>query len=194
MRKAAFVVAFAAALWLAPGALAAGWCGNGETATDRPDIVTGQHHYPSDIARPGMLYGKILRAPAYGARLKSIDLAPAKAMKDVVVVEEKEFIAFAAPTAFLADQALQAAADTAKWEPAPSQPSSEQLYDHLRQHARGGMPANPFADEVAKAAKSLKQTYLVPYVQRVAECVHTSACGVSLPVDQLGGDFGPRGR
>lgn len=42
MRKAAFVVAFAAALWLAPGALAAGWCGNGETATDRPDIVTGQ--------------------------------------------------------------------------------------------------------------------------------------------------------
>src|SRR6267142_274579 len=51
------------------------------TPTPRPnrrDIVTGAHKYPSDIARPGMLYGKILRAPSYGARLISIDLAPAK--------------------------------------------------------------------------------------------------------------------
>lgn len=31
-----------AALWLAPGALAAGWCGSGEATTDRPDVTTGQ--------------------------------------------------------------------------------------------------------------------------------------------------------
>ena len=36
----------AAALWLAPGALAAGWCGSGETATDRPDLVTGAQVHP----------------------------------------------------------------------------------------------------------------------------------------------------
>ncbi len=42
MRKALFVAAFAAALWLAPGALAAGWCGgSAESSADRPDIVTG---------------------------------------------------------------------------------------------------------------------------------------------------------
>jgi len=41
MRKALFVVTAAAALWLAPGALAAGWCGTGESATERPDVVTG---------------------------------------------------------------------------------------------------------------------------------------------------------
>ncbi len=41
MRKALVVAAAAAALWLAPGALASGWCGSGETATDRPDAVTG---------------------------------------------------------------------------------------------------------------------------------------------------------
>jgi isoquinoline 1-oxidoreductase len=111
-----------------------------------------------------MLYGKVLRAPAYGARLSSIDLAPAKAMKDVVVVQEKEFIAFAAPNSFLASQALQAAADTAKWEPAPPHPSSEQLYDYLRQHARGGVPENPFAAESTKA-KFLEQSYRVAYVQ-----------------------------
>jgi len=42
VRKLVVVLAFAAALWLAPGALASGWCGGGETATDRADIVTGQ--------------------------------------------------------------------------------------------------------------------------------------------------------
>ena len=31
----------AAALWLAPGRSRAGWCGAGESATDRPDAVTG---------------------------------------------------------------------------------------------------------------------------------------------------------
>jgi hypothetical protein len=42
VRKLVIVLAFAAALWVAPGALASGWCGSGETAADRPDIVTAQ--------------------------------------------------------------------------------------------------------------------------------------------------------
>jgi Divergent InlB B-repeat domain len=54
VRKAVLVVAFAAALWLAPGALASGWCGSGETTTDRPDVVTGAQVHaivatPSDV-------------------------------------------------------------------------------------------------------------------------------------------------
>jgi isoquinoline 1-oxidoreductase len=129
------------------------------------DIVTGRHAYPSDIARPGMLYAKILRPPAYGAKLTSIDLAPAKSMKDVQAVHENDFVAVAAPTSFLAEKALQAIADTAKWSPAPAQPSSEKLYDYLVEHARGGLPKNPFADEVSNNSKSLHQTYHVPYVQ-----------------------------
>src|SRR5665213_2780962 len=138
------------------------------TSVSRPngkDIVTGAHHYPSDISRPGMLYGRILRPRAYGAKLLSIDLAPAKAMKEVFAVQDGEFVAVAAPSAFLAGRALEAIAKTAKWSPAPPQVSSEQLYDHLRKHARGGIPKNPFADEIASAAKSLQQTYHVAYVQ-----------------------------
>lgn len=42
MRRLAALVAAGAALWLAPGALAAGWCGTGETAVDLPDATTGQ--------------------------------------------------------------------------------------------------------------------------------------------------------
>jgi hypothetical protein len=42
VRKLAVLVVAGAALWLAPGALAAGWCGTGESASDLPDAVTGQ--------------------------------------------------------------------------------------------------------------------------------------------------------
>ncbi len=44
-------------------------------------IVTGRHRYPADIVRPGMLYGTVLRPPSYGAKLKTIDLAPAPQSK-----------------------------------------------------------------------------------------------------------------
>jgi isoquinoline 1-oxidoreductase len=135
--------------------------------TPRPngrDIVTGAHKYPSDIIRPGMFYGKVLRAPAYGAKLTAIDLDPAKAMKDVAAVRDDQFAGVAAPSTFQAEQALAAIAKTAQWERTP-QPSSKGLFAHLKETARGGMPANPFQEELAQAKQVLRQTYQVAYVQ-----------------------------
>jgi CO/xanthine dehydrogenase Mo-binding subunit len=128
------------------------------------DIVTGAHKYPSDIARPGMLYGKVLRAPSFGAKLTSIDVAPAKAMNGVVVAHDESFVGVMAPTSFLAENALDAISKTAKWETV-AQPSSKELFDYLKQHADGGVPANPFSDEMSKAAKALRQSYQVAYAQ-----------------------------
>ena len=135
------------------------------TPAPRPnghDIVTGAHKFPSDISRPNMLYGRILRAPSYGARLTSIDLEPAKAMKDVVAIREEQFVGVAAPTAFQAEQALTAISKTAKWDTAPH-PSSKELYDYLKKHAE--VPKNSYADELASAKQTLRQTYNVAYVQ-----------------------------
>src|SRR5262249_39264034 len=135
------------------------------TPTPRPnghDIVTGAHKYPSDISRPGMLYGRILRAPSYGARLTSIDLEPAKAMKDVVAFPKEQFAGVPPPTSFQAKQPLPAISKTAKWETAPH-PSSKELYDYLKKHAE--VPKNPYADELASAKQTLRQTYNVAYVQ-----------------------------
>ena len=138
--------------------------GNPAPRPNGRDIVTGAHKYPSDIFRTGMLYGKVLRAPSYGAQLTSVDLAPAKAMKDVVAVQDGQFVGVAAPTAFLAEQARAAIARTAKWEPS-SHPASKELFDYLKHHAQGNPPAKPFADELAKAKHVLRQSYHVAYVQ-----------------------------
>jgi len=132
--------------------------------TPRPnarDIVTGAHKYPSDIARPGMLYAKILRAPSFDAKLTSVDISSAKAMPDVVVVQDDQFIGVAASNSSLAETALGKISDTAKWD-APPQPSSDDLFDYLQKNAV--VPDNPFAADLA-GAKTVRQTYHVPYIQ-----------------------------
>ncbi len=139
------------------------------TSVARPnirDLVTGAHRYPSDIARPDMLYGKVLRPPSYGATLESIDFSAADAMEDVVVVRDGEFIGFAAPTTFRADQALGAVAKTAAWKTV-SHPSSNELFSHLKEHARTGRPRTrgSIAKALAGAKKVLSETYEVAYVQ-----------------------------
>jgi isoquinoline 1-oxidoreductase len=131
---------------------------------NRRDLVTGAHRFPSDLIRPGMLYGKVLRPPAYGATLISVDTDAVKGMKDVVVVHDGLFAGVAAPSSFRARQALDTLAETAKWD-SPSLPSSQALYEHLRAHAQGGVPKNPFEEQLASAKKVLKQTYQVAYVQ-----------------------------
>lgn len=127
------------------------------------DVVTGGHLYPSDMKRPGMLHGRILRRPSYGAKLVSLDTAAAKAMNGVVVVHDGDFAGVAAPTSWLAQKAIDALAAGAKWE-SPPHPASATLSEHLRKNAQGGMPANPNASEMA-AGKALKRTYDVAYVQ-----------------------------
>ena len=108
------------------------------------DKVTGRHQYPSDIKRPGMLYGKVLRSPKYRAKLTSVDLGPAKAMEGIVAVEDGEFVGVVGPTAFAAGQAIEAVAKTAKWGDV-EMPSSDELSTYLREQANGGVPQNPFA-------------------------------------------------
>ncbi len=139
------------------------------TSVARPngrDMVTGAHRYPSDVALPGMLYGKVLRPPSYGATLESIDLSAAEAMPGVVVVREGEFIGFAAPTTLRARAALDAAAKTAQWATV-SQPSSNELFAHLKQHARPGRAGTTgsVSEALAEASKVLSETYEVAYVQ-----------------------------
>jgi isoquinoline 1-oxidoreductase len=131
---------------------------------NRRDLVTGKHEFPSDVKRPGMLYGRILRPPSYGAELTSVDADAAKDINGVSVVRDGSFVGVAAPSSLSAADALDAIASTAKWQAKPHPPSTA-LYEHLRAHARGGMPQNPFAGDLGGAAKKLRQAYNVAYVQ-----------------------------
>ena len=55
------------------------------------DAVTGAKRFTSDLTLPGMLHGKVLRPPAYGATLRAADLSRARAVPGVVAVHEGTF-------------------------------------------------------------------------------------------------------
>ncbi len=140
--------------------------------TPRPNIrelVTGTHRYPSDIVRPGMMYGAVLRPPSFGAELKSIDLSVVEAMGQVKVVRDGSFVGFAAPSSFLAARAAETAAGAAKWEEKPQHVSHRTVHSYLIDHAERER-ARPdergsVAQGTAQAQRTLEATYTLAYIQ-----------------------------
>ena len=130
-------------------------------------FVTGRHTFVSDMKLPGMLIGKVLRPPSFGAKLVSLDSGAAA--EDAVVVHEGDFVGVAAHDADTAARALRAL--QVRWTTRP-QPSSEELFSYLKEHRSGtggwGGRSNHEAGNVEQALASaderLKATYTVDYI------------------------------
>jgi len=153
---------------------AANWkvAGQSTAKVDGVDFVTGRHRYPSDQKLPGMLYGKVLRPPAFDATLISADIQKAEQM-GATAVHDGNFVGVAAPTSQLAAAAV--AAIHAEWKAEP-QPSNKDLFDSLRKNTAEGTDATGDGDRfdtgaVDDAMKSadhrLQQTYTVQYIAHV---------------------------
>jgi len=70
------------------------------------EIVSGKHKYASDLKLPGMLHGRVLRPPSFGAKLVSADMTAASKIPGVTVVRDGEFIGVAATDEQKAQKAL----------------------------------------------------------------------------------------
>lgn len=57
--------------------------GQSQKSQNLDAITTGQPLYGIDVVVPGMLFATFVKAPVYGAKVASVDLAPAKAVKGV---------------------------------------------------------------------------------------------------------------
>ena len=130
-------------------------------------FVTGQHQYTPDMRRPGMLYGKLLRPPSFGATLTSYDAKAAQTMNGVVIVHDGDFIAAAAASEREAQKAIEAI--HAEWKEVP-QTSSKELFAYLKQNAtsksddRSRRTKGSMADGLAAAAHRLDATYTVAFI------------------------------
>jgi isoquinoline 1-oxidoreductase len=125
------------------------------------EYVSGRHRYASDIARPGMLFGRVLRAPAYGATLDSIETSRAEAMPGVRVVRDGDFVGVVAPSSHAAAQAV--AALKATWK-THAQISEDQLFHELR---GGGTPPENGLVRESDGGLTLKRTYTLAYIAHV---------------------------
>ena len=93
-------------------------------------IVTGTKRYPSDVNRPGMRHGQVLRPPADGAELRSVELGEVAA-EGLTVVHEGSFVGVVAATLGQARRALARAKP--EWD-LPDTPGEADLESHLRAH------------------------------------------------------------
>lgn len=134
---------------------------------DGRDFVTGKHKYPSDIARPGMLFGAVLRADGFNATLASLDTSAAEKLPGVKVVRDGDFIGVTAPDAYGAEAARQCIRAT--WN-IPAQPSNQGLFEYLKanpeqdENNRPQHVAGSVADAMAGAALKLEEQYTVQYI------------------------------
>jgi isoquinoline 1-oxidoreductase len=137
----------------------------------RFDVVTGARRFVSDLDRPGMLHGAVLRPPVDGATLREVDLRPAERTPGVTVVREDDFVAVAAGDAVTARRAV--AAIEAAWDVPPPGPSD--IVAHLRAHPVVEQGWEREMDEVVgdvntaltSATKRIDATYTTAYLAHV---------------------------
>jgi isoquinoline 1-oxidoreductase len=146
---------------------------------DAREKVTGKAQYAGDIRIPGMLYARILRPPAHGAKLKSLDTAPAAKVPGVIVVNESGLVAFLHQDPEIAAKALDAV--KAEWDlPAPAVDGTT-IYDYILKNltqARETDKRGDLAQGEKMAASVFEHRYEVPYGAHAPIETHTAIASI----------------
>src|SRR5438034_2217607 len=131
---------------------------------DIPAKVSGGAAYVQDLRLPGMLHARVIRPPAYGARLRDVKVANAETLPGVVkIVRDGNFLAVVAEHEFQAIVAMRALATSASWETPNRLPDTVDIYNVLRR-----LPSETFVDldvksQAAPPARQIEASYRRPY-------------------------------
>ena len=133
---------------------------------DIPEIVTGQFEFVHNVRVPGMLHGRVVRPPAAGATVMSVDESSVAGMPGLVkVVVKKNFVGVVAEKPW---QALQAA-DKLKvtWTSGSGLTNPTDFYQQLRNQKPTRdtllVDSKDVEQKLGQAAAVVKATYLHPY-------------------------------
>jgi isoquinoline 1-oxidoreductase len=143
--------------------------GTSITKVNAREIVTGAHRYTTDMMRPGMLCGRVLRPFAFNSKLESLDTKKASSIPGLVIVHDHDFVGVAAPDELTLSNAIAALIPIWKSD---AQPSNKDLFAYLKSHPTrsrgdGGRPS-PEQGSVDQGLESsdhkLDSTYTVAYI------------------------------
>ncbi len=146
---------------------------------DARDKVTGKALFAGDIRLPSMLYAKVLRPPAHGAKLKALETTAAEKVEGVKVVRDGDLVAALHE---LPDGA-QAALDLVKaeYDTPEAKLDGENIFDHLRTVAPEGdvvAHGGDLGKGEALAGSVFDETYLNGYVAHAPMEPHTALANV----------------
>jgi isoquinoline 1-oxidoreductase len=135
---------------------------------DGRDKVTGKAHYSADIRLPGMLYGKLLRPPAHGATVKSVDVSKAEKIEGVKIIQGDGIVAALHKFPDVAEKARDLIkAEYNLPDPKKNEVNNATIFKHLR-NAHSGEQVVKQAGDIkagqAKAVKTVEGSYYNHYV------------------------------
>jgi len=146
---------------------------------DAADKVTGKALYAGDIRLPGMLYAKVLRPPAHGAKIRSLDTAAAAKVEGIRIVRDGDLVAALHEFPDIAAKALKLI--KAEYDIPESKLDENTIYDHLlsvapaaRVVAEGG----DLKQGESLASTVFDETYLNGYVAHAPMEPHTALADV----------------
>ncbi|MEJ2025833.1 MAG: molybdopterin-dependent oxidoreductase, partial [Deltaproteobacteria bacterium] len=142
---------------------------------DSRDKVTGEAKFTGDMRLPGMLYAKILRPPAHGARRVSLDTSDAERLEGVKVIRTDDVVAVLHRYPDVAQQAL--ARIKTRYLLPQTGINHENIFDHLLKHAPSPQESGRAGDvEVGRkqSAALSEETYLNSYVAHAPMETHTA--------------------
>ena len=137
--------------------------------------VTGKAEYSADIKLPGMLYARILRPPAHGAKLKSANTEAAEKAGARVILGVGDLVAILHERPDVADHALSLV--KAEFDTPQSSVDENSIFEHLQKNApppkmvkeQGSIPEGE-----KQAASVVEVTYLNSYVAHAPIETHSA--------------------
>lgn len=146
---------------------------------DSFEKVTGRAKYAGDMRLPGMVYAKILRPPAHGAKLKRADTSAAEKIKGVQIIRDGDLIAVLHAYPDEAEQALKKI--KAEYDLPQTGVDHNTIFDYLLKKA----PEPTVASEAGalttgekSAVSVIEETYLNSYVAHAPMEPHTALASV----------------
>jgi nicotinate dehydrogenase subunit B len=105
--------------------------GKSQPRLDIPDKVTGRFTYMHDFRIDGMVHGRVVRPPAIGASLLSVDTDSVSRVPGIIkVVRQRNFLAVVAQTEWSAISAARQL--KARWSDWQGLPDENKLWDYVR--------------------------------------------------------------
>ncbi len=142
---------------------------------DAVEKVTGKAKYTGDIRVPGMVCAKVLRPPAHGAKLKSLDTSAVDETEGFQVVRDDDLVAVLHKNPDEAEKALSKI--KAEYDIPDARFDDKSVFDYIVDNAGDGRVVEKGGDIESghKLARDVvEQTYLNGYVSHATIETHTA--------------------
>jgi len=149
--------------------------GKPQNRIDALEKVTGKAKYAGDIRVAGMVYAKVLRPPAHGAKLKSLDTSAVDNIDGAQVVRDGDLVAVLHKNPDEAEKAL--AEIKADYDIPEARFDDKSVFDYFVDNAANGEVNNKGGDiesGLKLARDVVEQTYLNSYVSHATIETHTA--------------------